>query len=70
MNLDEYMSAIIAKNPALGGADDARVTMTCRGVRNLIRQAYQMGWDQSRQIQDKTNRIFNPSNPFDSIFGR
>lgn len=36
MTADEYLNAVIAKNPALGKPDEEKVTLTCRGLRALI----------------------------------
>ena len=53
MNADEYLKAIIAKNPALGKPDEEKVTLTCRGLRALIRQAHEMGVKQGIAVCQK-----------------
>jgi len=67
MTAEEYLNAVIAKNPALGKPDDEKVTLTCRGIRALIRQAFAMGEQRGaelRKAEEKLNRaandIFNP----------
>lgn len=66
MNADEYLKAIIAKNPALGKPDEEKVTLTCRGLRALIRQAHEMGVKQGIAVTRKVNSAFGKSN---DIFG-
>ena len=67
MNDEEYLNAVIAKNPALGKPNDEKVTLTCRGIRALIIQAFAMGEQHGaelRKAEEKLNRaakdIFNP----------
>lgn len=43
MTAEEYLSALIAKNPALGKPDDEPVTLKARGLRAIIRQAHAKG---------------------------
>lgn len=68
MTADEYINAIIAKNPALGKADDEKVTLTCRGLRALIRQAHEKGFEHHKLLSEKIGSMFGKnSNPFDSF---
>ena len=67
MTAEEYLKAVIERNPALGKPDDEKVTLTCRGIRALIRQAFAMGEQRGaelRKAEEKLNRaakdIFNP----------
>lgn len=65
MNADEYWIAVIRKNPALDKDDDVKVTLTIRGLRNLIKQAHETGWKHHEAIRKKTDEIFgNKGNPF------
>ena len=66
MTVEEYLQAIIAKNPALGKPDDEKVTLTCRGLRALIRQAYEKGFEQHKLLSEKVDGFFGKgsSNPF------
>ena len=66
MTADEYLNAVIAKNPALGKPDEEKVTLTCRGLRALIRQAHEMGFKQGIAVSQKVNSAFGKSN---DIFG-
>ena len=49
MKKDEYIQALIAKNPALGKPDEEKVTLTCRGIRAIINQAYDMGFQEAQE---------------------
>lgn len=43
MTAEQYLKAVIERNPALGKPDDEKITLTARGIRNLIKQAHAMG---------------------------
>ena len=62
MTADEYLNAVIAKNPALGKPDEEKVTLTCRGLRALIRQAHEMGVEHGIAVTRKVNSTFGNSN--------
>ena len=69
MTVDEYLQAVITKNPALGKPDDERVTLTCRGLRALIRQAYEIGEQHGHEMKKGEEKLFrnmnsDPFNPF------
>lgn len=64
MTIEEYLNAIIARNPALGKPDDEKVTLTCRGLRALVRQAYDKGFEQHKLLSEKIDDLFGNSNPF------
>ena len=66
MTADEYLNAVISKNPALGKPDEEKVTLTCRGLRALIRQAHEMGVKQGIAVSQKVNSAFGNSH---DIFG-
>ena len=65
MTADEYIKALINKNPAIGKADHATITLTCRGLRNIIKQAHETGYQYHAEIQDKISKLFRvPKSPF------
>lgn len=66
MTVEEYLQAIIAKNPALGKPDDEKVTLTCRGIRALIRQSFDKGMEHQKLLSEKVDGFFGKgsSNPF------
>jgi len=64
MNADEYWIAVIRRNPALDKDDDVKVTLTIRGLRNLIKQAHEMGWKNHEAIRKKTDELFGKTFPF------
>lgn len=66
MTAEEYLAAIIAKNPAIGRADDEKITLTACGLRALIRQAYAKGEEHGRTEQMKKDRNMDF---FSGIFG-
>lgn len=58
MTAQEYIDALIAKNPAIGRADNETVTLTARGLRAIIRQAHEKGVDHGRDVAEKCHDIF------------
>ena len=66
MTVEEYLQAIIAKNPALGKPDDEKVTLTFRGIRALIRQSFDKGMEHQKLLSEKIGGLFGEgsSNPF------
>ena len=66
MTVEEYLQAIIAKNPALGKPDDEKVTLTCRGIRALIRQSFDKGMEHQKLLSEKIGGLVGEgsSNPF------
>ena len=61
MSAEEYIKALIVKNPAIGKPDDEKITLTCRGLRNIIKQAHETGWQHHKEIQEKIGRLFRVS---------
>lgn len=62
MTKEEYIKAMIARNPALGKADEETVKLTCRGIRALVGQAYDMGFAaaiERKQSRKKTGRCLS-----------
>lgn len=45
MEVEEYIRLLMEKNPALNKADDEVVSLKARGLRAIIRQAYQKGFE-------------------------
>lgn len=43
MNAEEYLKAVIDEIPAVGKPGDEKITLTCRGLRNLIKKAHENG---------------------------
>lgn len=72
MTADEYIQAVITKNPAMGKPDEERITLTCRGLRALIRQAHHIGMEHEKAISAKMDSLFGnrQSNPFSDIFNK
>ena len=68
MNADQYIEKLVEKNPAIGRPDDERITLTCRGLRNIIKQAHKVGYDDYKETQELMQRLFRvpQRNPFDS----
>ena len=56
LNAEEYLAAIIAKNPAIGRADDETITLKARGLRSLIQRAHQKGEEHGRRLQKIQDR--------------
>ena len=48
MNEKAYYEALCIKNPQLRGADEEHVTLTKRGIRNIVLQAFRMGEEAER----------------------
>jgi hypothetical protein len=40
---EEYWGALVKKNPAFGRAEDERVTLTARGLKAVVKQAWEKG---------------------------
>ena len=68
MTADEYLNRLIEKNPAIGKPDDEHITLTCRGLRNIIRQAHEIGYKDCIEKGEKMQQFFgrSKSNFFDS----
>lgn len=55
MTKEEYYNALCERNPKLRGADLETVTLTKRGLRNIVLQAFIMGEkSQPEKRQDST----------------
>lgn len=55
MNADKYWQKLVEKNPALGKADDEKVTLTVRGLRNVVKQAHETGYKDHIETQELRN---------------
>jgi len=70
MNIEEYLRAVIRKNPAIARQDDAHISLTARGLRSIIRNAFAFGEEHGRE-QERTRQTFDkkfgPNNPFSAI---
>lgn len=70
MTEEEYLNAIIKKNPAIGRPDAETVTLTARGMRAVIRQAFTKGFEHGREIEKTMQNLRNNrSDPFSGFFG-
>lgn len=66
MNAEKYLELLIQKNPAIGKPDDEKITLTCRGLRNIIKQAHEVGYKHNDEVQELMARLFRvpPRHPF------
>ena len=64
MTAEEYLKAVIERNPALGKPDDEKITLTARGIRNLIKQAHAMGEQHEHKLQEAKELINRKLHPF------
>lgn len=64
MTAEEYLKAVIERNPALGKPDDEKITLTARGIRNLIKQAHAMGVQHEHKLQEAKELINSKLHPF------
>lgn len=55
MTFDDYWKALIEKNPRLE-EDVVKVKKT--GLYNMLKQAYDKGWEQHQAVSDKVNTMF------------
>jgi hypothetical protein len=67
---EEYWAALVKKNPAFGRAEDAHVTLTARGLKAVVKQA----WDKGElSMAQKTAKAFsgmdrrNGESPLDAL---
>ena len=69
MNADQYIEKLVEKNPAIGRPDDERITLTCRGLRNIIKQAHKVGYDDRIETEELMRKLFRVPNrnPFDYL---
>jgi hypothetical protein len=44
MSGEEYLKALIERNPAIGKPDEEKITLTCRGLRKIVLQAHETGY--------------------------
>ena len=40
---EEYWAVLVEKNPAFGRSDTEHVTLTVRGIKNVVKQAWERG---------------------------
>lgn len=62
MTAEQYLKAVIERNPSLGKPDDEKITLTARGIRNLIKQAHAMGVQQGiheAKVKEKLDGMFS-----------
>lgn len=56
MTFDEYWKALTTKNPKL--LEDV-VKVKQSGLYNMLKQAYDKGWEQHKAVSDKVNAAFD-----------
>lgn len=49
MTEDQFMQAVLARNPGLDKEDDEVVKLKARGLKALLRQAFQKGYDDAAE---------------------
>ena len=55
---EEYWEALIEKNPAFGRSESEHITLTVRGLKNVVKQA----WDKGElAMAEKTAKPFSDS---------
>lgn len=59
MTAQQYIDALIARNPAIGRPDDETVTLTARGLRAIIQQAHEKGVEHGREVSEKFHDVFS-----------
>jgi len=66
MSGEEYLKALIDRNPAIGKPDEEKITLTCRGLRKIVLQAHETGYQHCIKVQETMGRLFRvpPRNPF------
>lgn len=71
MTAREYWNAIVARNPKL--AEQETVTIKVSGIRAMVEQAYQKGYEhciaQGKKMEDALHRDRGGKDIFSSIFG-
>ena len=73
MTEDEYLEALLKRNPALDKPDDETITLRVRGLKAIVRQAFQKGKEAG--IPDPYPRQEPPNDNlaaamlFDKLFG-
>jgi hypothetical protein len=55
---EEYWEALVKKNPAFGKSESEHVTLTVRGLKNVVKQSWERG---ELSMADKTARAFSAS---------
>jgi hypothetical protein len=53
---EEYWAALVAKNPAFGRSETEHVTLTVRGIKNVVKQAWERG---ELSMAEKTATAFS-----------
>jgi hypothetical protein len=53
---EEYWEALVKKNPAFGRAQDEHVTLTARGLKAVVKQAWEKG---EMSMAQKTAKAFS-----------
>jgi len=72
MNEDEYLKALLQRNPGLNKGDDDTVTLRVRGLKAIIRQAFQKGRESALGDQKNYSAAGDGSSGsalFDKLFG-
>lgn len=74
MTEDEYLDALLKRNPALDKDDDEPVTIRVRGLKAIVRQAFRKGqeaaapqWERPQSRSQNSGAGFGM---FEQIFGK
>ena len=68
MTEDEYLDALLKRNPALDKDDDEPVTLRVRGLKAIVRQAFRKGQEAAASQRERP-RSQNSGAGFD-VFGQ
>lgn len=49
MTEEQFLQAVLARNPGLDKPDDEVVKLKARGIKNLLRQAFQKGYEDAAE---------------------
>lgn len=55
---EEYWEALVKKNPAFGRSESEHVTLTVRGLKNVVKQSWERG---EMAMAEKTAKAFSDS---------
>jgi len=70
MNEDEYLEALLRRNPGLNKSDDDTVTLRVRGLKAIIRQAFQKGRESGIESQQEYEGTTGDSSRGAALFNK
>lgn len=68
LTAEEYLKLIISKNPAIGKSDEEVIKLKARGIRALIRQAHEKGFERGREFEHHCSGLKKNHSDFEKIF--